>query len=227
MLKYIVVGCGRLGAELAYRLFQKGHMVTVIDQVSSAFERLPSDFLGRTVEGEALNQTVLHRAGIEQADGLAAVTNLDTINAVIAHIARSHYQVPVVVARNFNPQWRPLYEAFNLQVVSSTSWGAQRLEEMLYHGEMRTVFSSGNGEVEIYEFTVPEPWAGHKLGKLLPTQNCTPASLTRMGKAFIPNRETELQDGDYILVSATFDGVEAVRQSLQQIPSLVSPVKED
>ena len=76
-MQVIVVGCGRLGAELAHRLFKRGHDVTVIDQVVAAFDNLNPLFRGRTVEGEVLNQDVLHRAGIEHAEALAAVTNSD------------------------------------------------------------------------------------------------------------------------------------------------------
>ena len=68
-MQVIVVGCGRLGAELAHRLFKRGHDVTVIDQVAAAFDNLHPLFRGRTVEGEVLNQDVLHRAGIETCRG--------------------------------------------------------------------------------------------------------------------------------------------------------------
>lgn len=165
-MNIIVVGCGREGSELAYRLFKEGNRVTVVDYNESAFQNLPDDFRGRTIVGEALNQNVLVRAGIEHADGVAAVTNSDTVNAVIAHAVRAAYGIKNVVVRNFDPAWRPMFEAYNLHVVSSTSWGAQRLEEMLYHGELHTVFSAGNGEVEIYEVKVPEALHGQPASRL-------------------------------------------------------------
>jgi trk/ktr system potassium uptake protein len=214
-MEVIVVGCGRVGSELAYRVYKKGHHVTVVDSNEASFQNLPADFRGRTVEGEALNQIVLRRAGIETADGLAAVTNLDTLNVAVAHVARTVYKVPNVVVRNYDSSLRGLPEAFGLQVVSSSSWGAQRVEEMLYHHEMRSVFSAGNGEVEIYEFTVPPVWDGHTLVEILPEQNCTPAALTRSGKAIMPGKATVLKVGDIVLVSATFDGIEGLRQRLE------------
>jgi trk system potassium uptake protein TrkA len=213
----IVVGCGRVGAELAYRLYQKGHQVVVIDQVATAFENLPPDFRGRTVEGEALNQDVLSRAGIEQADGLAAVTNSDSINAVIAHVARATYHVPNVVVRDYDPGWRPLYEAFGLQVVSSTSWGAQRLEELLYQTSMRTVLSVGHGEVGIYEFTVPEAWCGRSLQDLLSVGQCLPVALTRAGRAMLPSSDTRLEAGDVVHLSTTLEGFEALRDRINRL----------
>lgn len=213
-MNIIVVGCGRVGAELAYRLFQKGHQVAVIDQVASAFDNLAPDFRGRTVEGEVLAQDVLRRAGIEQAEGLAAVTNSDSLNAVVAHVARTVYRVPQVVVRNFHPRWRPLLEAFGLQVVSSTSWGAQRIEELLYQPYARSVFSAGNGEVEIYELAVPEAWRGRTLQDLLPAGQCLAVALTRAGRAMLPSHEIRLEAGDIVHLSATLAGIEALRHRL-------------
>ena len=102
-MNFIVVGCGRVGAELAYHLFSGGHQVVVVDSQKEAFNRLHPDFRGRTLEGEGLAESVLERAGIREADGLAAVTNSDTLNAVVAHTALKFYNVPNVVARNYDP----------------------------------------------------------------------------------------------------------------------------
>lgn len=215
-MNYIVIGCGRVGAELAYRLFKRGHHVSVIDHVEAAFENLPADFRGRTVEGEALNQSILHRAGVETAHGVAVVTNQDSVNAVVAHTLRTKYNISNIVVRNFNARWRSLFEAFHLQVISSSSWGAQRIEELLYHADMRTVFSAGNGEVEIYEFSVSRAWAGRELGELVSSPDCAPVSLTRSGKAILPTCETTLEENDIVLVSATCDGIENVRQQLRK-----------
>ena len=130
-MNFIVVGCGRVGAELCYHLFSQGHHVVVVDINKESFNRLHPDFRGRTLEGEGLAEGVLERAGIREADGLAAVTNSDTLNAVVAHAARTVYNVPNVVARNYDPNLRTIIEAFGLQTVGSTSWGAQRVEELL------------------------------------------------------------------------------------------------
>ncbi len=213
-MNIVVVGSGRVGAELAYRLFQKGHQVAVIDQVASAFDNLPSDFRGRAIEGEVLAQDVLLRAGIEQADGLAAVTNSDSLNAVVAHVARTVYHVPQVIVRNYHPHWRPLQEAFGLQVVSSTSWGAHRIEELLYHADARSVFSAGNGEVEIFELAVPEAWQGRSLQDLLPAEQCLAVALTRAGRAMLPSPEVRLEAGDVLHLSATLAGIDALRRRL-------------
>jgi trk/ktr system potassium uptake protein len=208
----IVVGCGRVGAELAFRLYQRGHQVAVIDQVGSSFANLDPEYRGRTIEGEVLSQDVLHRAGIEEADGLTAVTNSDSVNAVVGHMAREVYKVSNVVVRNYDPRWLPMYEAFGLQVVSSTAWGAQRIEELLYQPLGRTVFSAGNGEVEIYELVAPESWHGREVGLLLAGTEAMAVAITRAGKAMLPTPDLVLDGGDILHVSATLAGIEALRE---------------
>jgi trk system potassium uptake protein len=215
-MNYIVIGCGRVGSELAYRLYKRGYKVTVVDREEKAFANLPEDFRGRTLEGEALSQVVLRRAGIETAAGMAIVTSSDMLNAVIGHVAQSFYKVPVVVVRNYDPHYRAMEEAFNLQVVSSATWGAQRIEELLYSHDLRAVFSAGNGEVELYEFRIPAAWNGRSLNALLPEAGCCATALTRAGRALLPLPESVLQTGDIVLLGATLDGVEAVRRNLAQ-----------
>ncbi|MBN2550348.1 MAG: NAD-binding protein [Anaerolineales bacterium] len=213
-MNIIVIGCGRVGAELAYRLYQNGHKAIVLDRSAEAFHNLPLDFRGRTVEGDALSQNALRRCGIEEADGLAAVTSNDSVNVAVGHLAHEFYKVPVVVARNFNSRYRPLYDVFGLQVVSASSWGAQRIEEMLYQQSPRTVFSAGNGEVELYEFTVPDAWDGRPLSDIIPERECAPVAFTRAGRAMMPELKMPMKKGDILLVSATLEGIQGLRRCL-------------
>ncbi|MCI0554350.1 MAG: TrkA family potassium uptake protein [Anaerolineae bacterium] len=216
-MNFIVLGCGRVGAELCYRLAKSGHQVVVVDSNRQAFNRLHPDFRGRTLEGEGLAESVLERAGIREADGLAAVTNSDTLNAVAAHIARTFYDVPNVVARNYDPNLRPIIEAFGLQTVGSTYWGAQRVEELLMNPFQKVVYSPGNGEVEVYEVLIPEEWNNRTLGELLnQLKGCYPVALSRAGRAFLPEADTMLHEGDLLNVSSTFEGMGALTARLSK-----------
>jgi trk system potassium uptake protein len=214
-MNIIVVGCGRIGADLAFRLYQQGHQVTVVDNYPQSFERLNPDFRGRTVEGEALSKEVLERANIEKADGLAVVTNSDTLNAVVAHTARTFYKIQNIVVRNYDPNLRLLLEAFGFQIVSSTSWGAQRTEELLSSSMQQAVFSPGNGEVEVYEWIIPQIWSGRKLFELMELSvNCLPVALTRAGRSSLPQPDAVLETGDILAVSATAEGIACLRKAI-------------
>jgi len=215
-MNFFVIGCGRVGSELAFRLYRKGHTVVVIDRNREALKTLSPEFRGRIIEGDVLAEQMLERAGIAEADGLACGTNSDALNAVVGHMARRIYNVPTVVTRNYDPVMLPVLEAFGCNVVSSTSWGAQRIQELMLEPFFRTVFSAGNGEVEIYEMPIPASWDGKPLGDLLRNSpDCLPAALTRAGRALLPDSDTTLQTGDLLNISATFDGIKALRAHLE------------
>jgi trk system potassium uptake protein TrkA len=214
-MNFVIVGCGRVGAELALRLYKSGHQVVVVDQNEAAFHRIDPEFRGRTVHGEALRKNVLDRAGVAEADGLAAVTNSDTLNAVVAHAARDVYHVPMVVCRNYDPRLRGMLETFGIQIVGSTAWGAQRTEEILTGVSTKAVFSAGNGEVEVYELSIPQAWQGRRWGDMCDgLQGFLPVALSHAGRATLPTLDTVLESGDLINVSATFDGIKALRARL-------------
>jgi trk system potassium uptake protein TrkA len=193
-MKAIIVGCGRIG-----------------------FNNLPPDFQGRIHEGDAMNQDVLSRAGIAHCDALAAVTNNDALNAVVCHIAKVEYKVPNIIARNYDPHVRSLFESFNIQVVSSTSWGAQRIEELLTDTEGRTVFSAGNGEVEVYELPITSALDQKEISELMVCNTCVPLAITRAGRAFIPESDSIVQTDDLLTVAATFDGIQETREHMKQL----------
>lgn len=130
-MKYVIVGCGRFGAELALRFQRRNHDVVVVDATPAAFDNLHAEFRGRTVQGNALEADVLERAALRDADGLAAVTDSDCVNAVVARVASLEFGVSNVVVRNYSPSWLPMHEAFGLRVVGSTTWGAEQVEGML------------------------------------------------------------------------------------------------
>jgi trk system potassium uptake protein len=213
-MRIVIVGCGRAGAELAYRMSRSGHTVTVIDQDAASFHNLHPDYSGRTLQGDVLSREVLERSGVEEAQGFAAVTNSDTVNAVAAHVARTVFHVPNVVVRSYSTGSLPLHEAFGFQVVSSTSWGASRIEALLQQGSVRAVYSAGNGEVELYEIPVPETWRGRPLAELLSGGGAAASAVTRSGHALLPASDLRLEPGDVVLVSATLPGLEALRERL-------------
>jgi trk system potassium uptake protein TrkA len=217
-MNLIVVGCGRVGAGLAYRLSQQGHRVTVMDIQESAFDILPPDFRGRTIVGEVLSQEVLERAGIGEADGIAAVTSSDSTNAVVCHVAHRVYGVDNVVVRNYDPRWLALQQDFGFQVISSASWGAQRIEELLSDSPLRTVFSAGNGEVEVYELKVPPPWDGHSLTELMTGLDAVAVAVTRAGRSALPAEVGELRPGDLLHVGATREAAEQLQARLAAPP---------
>jgi trk system potassium uptake protein len=216
--EFIVVGCGRVGAELAYRLFQNGYQVVVVDNNPKAFNRLHPDFRGRTVEGDSLSADTLARAGADKADGIAVVTNSDTMNAVIGHTIRTHYpNVKQVIVRNYDPAMREMLEAFGLQIVSSTAWGAERVQELLIDPSFRAVFLGGQRRSgNVRNVHLPQMEWHDRLQLLEGCSDTVCAALTRAGRAELPTPNSILKSGDILTVSATLEGVQALRAKLHE-----------
>jgi len=102
-MNIIVVGCGRVGSQLATMLSVEGHNVIVIDRDENAFRRLGTTFNGVTIKGLGFDEDVLEGAGIREADVFAAVTDLDNTNLMAAEVARKLFGVKHAVARLYNP----------------------------------------------------------------------------------------------------------------------------
>jgi trk system potassium uptake protein TrkA len=99
----VIMGCGRVGSRLARSLEKRGHTVAVIDLDSEAFRRLGPDFAGKTVRGVGFDREVLLEAGIEDAEGFAAVSSGDNSNILSARVVRDTFGVDNVVARIYDP----------------------------------------------------------------------------------------------------------------------------
>jgi trk system potassium uptake protein TrkA len=125
------MGCGRVGARLAQMMTRAGHEVTIMDVKSSAFGRLGNDFRGTTILGNAIDQEVLKRAGIERADAFVAATQGDNRNIMASQIAQHVFGVKRVVTRIYDPLRSDTFAALGLQAISPTIIGANAFYEKL------------------------------------------------------------------------------------------------
>ena len=211
----VIVGCGRVGVELALSVCRQNHAAVVIDRNLRAFERLGTGFTGRLVQGEGFDRDTLNRAGIETADALAAVTATDSVNFVAGRVARDIYHVPHVVVRVYDPRCLTIYDRFGLQTIDSASWSAERIEQILLHPGVGSVFSSGNGMVQVYEIDIPDEWDGRPVAELMPAGEALLVALARGGISSLPSADTLLHAHDLLQVSATAKGVASIRMRLQ------------
>jgi len=124
-VKIVILGCGRVGSTLATMLDRAGHTITVIDYSSDSFQRLNPDFGGTTIVGNGVDEEVLIRAGIKEADAFAAVTNGDNRNIMARQIVKEIFKVKKVMCRIYDPIREETYHELGLETVSPTKIGAQ------------------------------------------------------------------------------------------------------
>ena len=130
-MNIVILGCGRVGARLAGILDKAGHTVSVIDSSSDAFQRLNSDFGGATHIGNGVDEEVLGRAGIRQADVFIAVTNGDNRNIMASQIAKELFKVKKVVCRIYDPIREETYHELGLETFCPTKVGAQMIYDAI------------------------------------------------------------------------------------------------
>ncbi len=130
-MKVVIMGSGRVGAQLAGLLDAEGHKVSVLDNDVYSFRRLPADFGGMALVGNGLDQEALKKAGIEEADAFVAVTQGDNRNVMAAQIAKHIFNVPRVICRIYDPLRQELYQTLGLEAISPTTIFAKILKEKL------------------------------------------------------------------------------------------------
>jgi trk system potassium uptake protein len=200
-MKMIIVGCGRLGCDLSLALIQEGHSVSVVDIDESAFEKLGSRFSGQRIAGVGFDQDILIKAGVERADGLAAVTASDNANIITGRIAKNIYRVPQVVARLYEPRRAEVYRRLGLQTISSTTWGANRIMQLLTRSRLDPVLELGSGEVSLVEIEIGPKLDGRKVQDLTISTEIKVMAITRNGRAFIPSASNYFILGDRVHVA--------------------------
>ena len=131
-MKVLVMGCGRIGAQVAETLWRGGHDVCMIDSEEENFLLLPKgmrDQEGSTFVGDGTLDADLVEAGIREADVFVAVAVRDNRNAFAAQKAKYVFRVPQVVCRVGDPVRQEMYSQLGLDAVSPTKVTAGLIHE--------------------------------------------------------------------------------------------------
>ena len=131
----VVVGCGRVGSELAGALERQSHTVAIIDKKKDAFRRLPKGFGGYRIEGFGFDRDTLEEAGVRDAGAFAAVTSGDNSNIMAARVARETFEVEHVVARIYDPRRAVIYQRLGIPTVATVAWTTDQVLRRLVPGD--------------------------------------------------------------------------------------------
>ncbi len=151
----VMVGCGRVGAELARLLSLGGNDVVVIDQNESAFARLGEAFNGITIKGNGVSTKILQDAGIERTDVFCSLTNSDNINIMASQVARGIFKVPRVIARVYDPRKAAIYKTLGLDILSETTLFASMIRDKIAD-KMLSSYLIESGHMGVLEIPVDE-----------------------------------------------------------------------
>jgi len=214
----IVVGCGRVGAELAPSLARAGHQVTVIDKNQGAFRRLGEGFEGRVIHGSGFDRDDLQAAGVADADALAAVTSGDNTNILTARIAREVFDVDHVVARIYDPRRALIYERLGIPTVATVTWTTEQVMRRLAPTTVASEWTAATGDVVLLERALPDHWAGRDLDDLVLAGRCAVSAIRRDAATRVYSPGLVVQPGDIVYLTVSRDAVDDIRQLMERVP---------
>ena len=218
MNNVIVVGCGRVGSRLAGMLSDKGANVCVIDKRAEPFNNLGRSFNGSTVQGIGYDEDTLIKAGIEDCDVLAAVTESDNANLMVAEVAKRLYDVPHVIARLYNPDHENAYMQLGIDYVCGTSLVSEEVfsKAVAGHGSHIDTF----GDYELLRFSLDLSWRENsdmRVADIEREHDIRIVAFIRKDGSLssIPTGDSVLHHGDIVMACVRTDLVEPFRKYMQ------------
>ena len=131
----VIIGCSRLGANLANTLSEEGENVLILDKEKDSFRKLSCSFGGLAVEGDGTELGTLKAADVQRADTVIAVTNNDNINIMIAQIAKECFSVKKVISRLFDPERECVYQELGIDTICPAVLSANEIDKILNRNE--------------------------------------------------------------------------------------------
>lgn len=212
----IVVGCGRVGSDVARNLAASGHDVVVVDRKAEAFRRLGEGFSGKTVVGVGFDRELLAAAGITEQSAVAAVTSGDNSNILIARVAKETFGASHVVARIYDPRRASIYERLGIATVATVAWTSERVLRHLLSAGTTPDWIDPSAKFTMVERRVPADAAGTSIATLEAATSGRVALLHRFGETTIPSVATLLQEDDQLHVVIAAGKTDVLDQHLQQ-----------
>jgi len=222
-MRYLIVGCGRVGSLLAKLLDADGHEIIVVDENPTAFKRLGQKFKGHVVVGTGIDYDVLKRAGAKTADGFIAVTDGDNRNIMASLIAQRMFKIKRIVARIYDPPRGQLYRDLGIQTVVPTTVGAKLIRDTLMEAPWDPLQSFDYGKVTSLTATVPPEDSGKRIADIEQPGRIRIAAIRR-GDAgvMVASNELVLQEGDEINAVVA---PEAISEFAQMFQSAIPPAR--
>ena len=218
MSNIIVVGCGRVGSSVAHMLSNYENKVCVLDRAPRAFASLGRDFNGATFAGVGYDEDVLMKAGIDECDFLAAVTQSDNVNLMVVEIARRLYDVLHAVARLYNTGHERAYLQLGIDYVCGTALVAEEIFSKISSGLGDHITTLGDCEVVQFALDLSQTRSDYiKVSDLESRHKIRVCAFERADGEIssIPTPSSVLYHGDTVLVALRHGMIPEIAKYMQ------------
>lgn len=219
-MRYLIVGCGRVGSSLAKLLEADGHEVIVVDENPQAFKRLGQNFKGHVVVGTGIDYDVLKRAGAKTADGFVAVTDGDNRNIMAALIAQRMFKINRIVARIYDPPRGQMYKELGIETVIPTTVGAKMIRDTLLEAPWDPQRSFDFGKMSSLVAYVGEQVAGKRVDQIEKPGRIRMAALRRGTSVVIAFDKLVFEQGDEINAIVAPDAITEFASLFEQATTI-------
>jgi len=210
----IIVGCGRVGSELAKLLADAGHNIVVVDKDPNAFKQLGSDFNGLTVTGNGFDVDLLKEAGVEQANAFCTVTDNDNANIMSGQVAKKIFHIPKVITRINDAQYAQVYKELGIDVVSSTLLLASTIRNKIIDSKLST-FLLEDSRIDTVEIEANEKISGKTIQELnLPGEFLIVAIVNKKKELLIPSLTERIEPGEVLIAVVKTESLAKVKKLL-------------
>ena len=206
----IIVGCGRVGSELAKLLSGEGHNVVVIDKDQASLDRLGGTFNGLTAVGNGFDLGLLRQVGIEKADAFCALTNGDNTNLISAQVAKKIFKVPKVIARVYDPQRAHIYTALGLDIISGTILFAAMLRDKVIESRFSSYLIESK-ELGILEIEVKKDLVNKTIQEINMPQELLVVAIRRLDGVVLPEPQTVLKNKDILMAAVKVASLKKIK----------------
>ncbi|MEG0978913.1 MAG: TrkA family potassium uptake protein [Oscillospiraceae bacterium] len=196
-MNIIIVGCGRLGSNLANELSDAGHNISIIDRDNERLNVLGSGFNGLKIKGIEYDNEVLAEAEIQNADVIISVTPDENVNITVSLIAKKIYRVPRIIARIVNPNRKYIYENLDIETINPTQLGVDILKSKIARENSQTI-ANINKYYEVAEITVNKK-KSVTVKEIEEKYNCIISGIKRNEDFILPEKSYFINQGDEIV----------------------------
>lgn len=206
-MNILVIGCGKVGSQLATQLSQEGHDVSIIDRDEEALEMLGEEYEGFKTCGIPIDKDVLKRAGIENCDALAAVSQDDNVNIMVSQLAHEIFHVPSVLARIYDPKRENVFSHFGLHTVCPTNLTVAAIRSAITDKEKPKVINIGARTITFSTEEVPKTLIGENASEIFleETQSLYGILHEDLTLTLYKGQKIKLMQGDKVIISNLVD----------------------
>ena len=210
-MRVIIVGCGKVGYNIATQLCNEGYDVTVIDRNGDRLQNIASSYDVLAMEGDGTSYNTLQEAGIEYADLLIAVTDSDERNLLCCLIGSRAANVKTI-ARVRNPIYSSevdfLMKGFGIaMIINPEMAAANEIARIFRFPSAISIETFAKGHVELLTFRLGagSVLAGRQLSYIRSTLGCDVlvCVVKRGNQVFIPSGTFVAEAGDIMSIIAS------------------------